>query len=149
MAAPDMIFGSGTIKIGATASPSDSYECQITACYVEPSGNVQTVPATYCQGPTQYAQKSTYSLRMEWIADFGATNSLSDLLWDNDGEEMHIEFTPSDVTRPVLTGIFYAQAGTFGGEGDGLWTSSNNMPMKGQPTRTPQEPPLAAKSAKS
>ena len=149
MAAPVLQFGSGTISVGLTASPTDQFECQITNFQVTASANLGTVPGTYCAGPSQYAQKSNYAVDMAFLSDWGATASLSELLWDNDGDVLHFKFTPSDATIPEATGTFYAVAPTFGGEGDSLWTSTGSMPCPEKPTLTPQEPPVAAKSAKS
>ena len=149
MAAPVLQFGSGTISVGITASPTDQFECQITDFRVTASANIGQVSGTYCTGPSSYAQKSNFSVDMAFLSDFGATASLSDLLWDNDGEILHFKFTPSDVTIPEATGTFYAVAPTFGGEGDSLWTSTGSMPCPEKPTLTAQEPPAAAKAAKS
>ncbi len=137
MAAPLLQFGSGTIAIGITASPSDQFECQITTFTVTPSANIGQVPGTYCNGPSSYAQKSNYSLDMSFLSDWGATPSLSQLLWDNDGETLFFTFVPDDTTIPSCAGEFYAVAGTFGGEGDSLWTNTGSMPLVEKPTLTP------------
>ena len=142
MAAPILQFGKGTILIGPTATPTAAVECQVTSCVVTPSSNLGQVPGTYCQGPSSFAQGSNFSLDLAWLSDWGATNSLSQLLWDNDGSTLFIEMTPDDANIPTMEGEFYAIAGTFGGEGDSLWTSSQSMPMTTKPTLTPQEPPI-------
>jgi len=141
MAAPILQFGSGTILVGPTATPTTAVECQVTSCIVSSSSNIGQVPGTYCQGPSSYAQGSNFSLDLTYLTDWGATNSLSQLLWDNDGQTMFIEFTPTDETIPALTGEFYAIAGSFGGDGDSLWTATGSMPMVEKPTLTPQPPP--------
>lgn len=138
MAAPVLQFGSGTIAIGTSASPSDQFECQITTFTVTPSANIGQVPGTYCAGPSSYAQKSNYALDMAFLSDWGETSSLSELLWDNDGELLYFTFTPDVTSIPTCAGQFYAVAGTFGGEGDSLWTTTANMPLVEKPTLTPQ-----------
>ena len=130
-------FGSGTISIGITASPTDQFECQISAFTITPSANIGQVPGTYCAGPSSYAQKSNFAVDMSFMSDWGATPSLSQLLWDNDGEVLFFTFDPSDDTIPAASGSFYAVAGTFGGEGDSLWVNTASMPCTEKPTLTP------------
>mgnify|MGYP001818057825 CR=1 FL=1 len=130
-------FGSGTISIGITASPTDQFECQISAFTITPSANIGQVPGTYCAGPSSYAQKSNFAIDMSFMSDWGATPSLSQLLWDNDGGVLFFTFDPSDATIPAASGSFYAVAGTFGGEGDSLWVNTASMPCVEKPTLTP------------
>ena len=149
MAAPVLQFGSGTIAVGITTSPTDQFECQITNFQITASANIGQVPGTYCTGPSSYAQKSNYAVDMAFLSDWGATASLSQLLWDNDGELLTFVFIPTDVLIPQATGEFYAVAPTFGGEGDSLWTSTGSMPCPAKPEITPQPDPEAAKATKA
>ena len=136
MAAPVLIFGSGTILIENSAVPTDPFECQITEFVVNASANIGSIPGTYCQGPSQYGQKSTYAVAMTFLQDWGETPSLSQLLWDNDGDELFFIFTP-DVSGVDCTGSFYAIGGSFGGAGDQAWTTTANMPCPAQPVVAP------------
>jgi hypothetical protein len=135
---PTTQFGKGTIAVGLTASPTDQVECQVSNFTITPSANSITVPATYCQGPSVAAQQSTFAIALSFMSDWGATPSLSELLWDNDGAPLYYEFTPDDATIPSASGRFYAVAGTFGGPGDGLWASSVSLPCVAKPVLTPQ-----------
>jgi hypothetical protein len=74
---------------------------------------------------------------MTYMSDWGAAASLSELLWENDGGILYFDFTPSDTTIPSCAGSFYAVAGTFGGDGDSLWTSTASMPCVEKPVLTP------------
>jgi len=139
MAAPTLQFGSGTISIGTTASPSDQFECQITSFVVSGAANVGQVPGTYCAGPSSYAQQSNFSVALAFLSDWGETTSLSQLLWDNDGSLLYFDFAP-DAGTTTCTGSFYAVAGAYGGDGDSLWTSTVNMPCPEKPTITPVTP---------
>ena len=131
-------FGKGTIAIGVSASPTDQFECILSEFVVTSSANSITIPGTYCAGPSQAAQGSSYSVNMTYMTDWGETASLSQLLWDNDGDVLYFEFVPEDNTIPQCAGQFYAVAGNFGGEGDNLWTSTGSMPCVDKPTITPQ-----------
>ena len=133
------IFGSGTLAIGTTSNPTDQYECQVKSFTVTSSSNLIPIPATLCQGPTQAAQPSTYSVSLTHMQDYGAAagESLSQLLWDNDGALLYFDYTPTDVTASSCAGSFYAVAGDYGGDGQGLWTSTDEMPCPEKPTLTP------------
>jgi hypothetical protein len=130
-------FGKGTILLGVTASPDIAVECQVSDFAITPSANSIQVPATYCDGPSTAAQKSTFSIAATYMTDFGQAG-ISDLLWDNDGEVIYFEFTPDDTTIPIAEGQCYAVAGQFGGPGDGLWTATVSLPCVAKPTLTPQ-----------
>ena len=132
MAAPVLIFGSGVILIGDAATPTDPFECQISEFTVNASANIGQIPGTYCQGPSQYGQASTYAVQMTFMQDWGETSSLSQLLWDNDGELLYFEFTP-DAGGIDCVGSFYAIGGSFGGGGDQVWTTTASMPCPAQP----------------
>ena len=138
MSAPIINFGRGTIAIGDAVGPTDQFECQIQNFTITPSPNLIQVAGTYCEGPTTLAQKSTFSIELEWLSDWGSdvSNSLSQLLWDNDGEPLHFTFTPEAETLPVATGQVIGQAGTFGGPGDNIWTNSTSLPCTSKPTLT-------------
>jgi hypothetical protein len=137
MTAPVLQFGKGTIKIGTTASPTDQFECQISNFTITPSANSIQIPGTYCQGPSIAAQSSTFSIALSYLSDWGETDSLSQLLWDNDGLPLYFTFEPDAPGLPTADGQCYGVAGTFGGEGDGLWQTTSTLPCVSKPTLTP------------
>ena len=134
------IFGAGTLAIGTTASPTDQFECQVGNFVVTASANVIPIPATLCVGPGTAAQPSSYSASITYMQDWGAAagESLSQLLFDQDGNELFFEYTPADTAVPACTGSFYSVAGDYGGEGQALWVNSSDLPMPDKPTITPQ-----------
>ena len=134
----NMIFGSGVIEVGLTPSPTDAVECQVSNFVVTANANTVAVPGTYCQGPSSAGQKSSWSLELSAISDFGSTPSLAELLFDNDGTILFFEFTPDDLDVPDATGSFYAVAAPFGGEGAGLWQYTLTLQMPEQPVLTPK-----------
>lgn len=136
----NMIFGSGLISVGLAPSPSDAVECQVSNFVINANANTVAVPGTYCQGPSSAGQKSSWSLDLSAISDFGSTPSLSELLYDNDGEILFFEFTPDDGDVPEAAGSFWAVAAPFGGEGAGLWQYTLTMQMPEAAVLTPQTP---------
>ena len=138
MAAAYQNFGEGTIAIGITASPTDMFECQINAFAVQASANTTTIAGTYCVGPSNRATASSFAVAMEYLTDWGNTDSLSQLLWDNDGELLYFVFAPADPAMPNCSGTFWAVAGPFGGPGNDVWTGSGTLPCPEKPTITPK-----------
>jgi len=130
-------FGSGVIKIGTTASPTDTFECQISNFVISSSAQSVTVPPTYCDGGSTAARPSQFSVQMTYMQDWGETVSLSELLWDEDGNLLYFSFEPTDTTAGTWAGTCYAVAGDVGGEGQGLWVSTDDLPCDVKPTYTP------------
>ena len=135
--AANRIFGSGTIKIGLTASPTDQFECQISNWTATATAQSVTVPATYCQGASQAATPSAWSVSFDFAQDWGSSPSLSELLHTNDGELLYWTFEPDDIATAKFDGRCYAVAGDIGGAGQDLWVSTGSMPMPEAPTYTP------------
>lgn len=136
MASP--IFGSGTIAIGITASPTDQFECVISNFVVSATAQSITIPATYCAAQSTAAQGSSFAVSMTYQQDWGDTPSLSELLWNNDGELLYFTFTPDEPEAGSVSGTCYAVAGDYGGEGQGLWVSTGDLPCPSKPTYTAQ-----------
>ena len=130
-------FGSGVIKMGTTASPTDAFECQISNFVITSSPNSISIPATYCAGQSTKAQPSSFAVSMTYMQDWGETASLSELLFNNDGSLLYFEFEPTDTTAGTWNGTCWAVAGDIGGEGQGLWVSSEELPCDVKPTYTP------------
>ena len=130
------LFGSGTIAIGTTASPTDQFECQVSNFTLTSTSQTVSVPATFCDGATTKATPSSWAVSLTFAQDWGATPSLSELLYDEDGELIHFSFVPSDATAGTWAGTCYAVAGDVGGEGQALWVSTDDMPCPAKPTYT-------------
>jgi len=136
------IYGKGTIKFGLTATPDVVVECQVTNFQVVPSPNTINVPGTYCAGPSVAAQGSSFAVSLAYMEDWGQTpDGLSQFLWDNDGNLVFFEHIPDDVTVPSVAGECFAVSGAYGGDGDGLWTTTASLPCPSKPTVTVQPPP--------
>ena len=135
--ATTQIFGSGTILIGPAATHTDAFECQINNFTIGASSNSVTIPATYCEGPGVAAQPSTFAVTLAYAQDWGATTSLSELLFAQDGEILFYIFTPDYATVCSFAGEMYGVSGDIGGEGQGLWVTSQDLPCVAKPVHTP------------
>jgi hypothetical protein len=132
------IFGAGTLAIGPTASPTDQFECQAGSFIISSTANLIPIPPTLCAAASNAASPSTFGIDLQFMQDWGATPSLSEVLNDADGSTLFFEYVPNDVTVDTATGEFWAVAGDYGGVGQGLWSSQDTMPMVEKPVFTPQ-----------
>jgi len=127
---------SGTITVGPTGSEI-AVECQIVNWRCEPEANDSQQPGTYCEAPTTVPGRSSWFAAFDYLQDWGKADSLSQLLFDNDGLPLDFTFSADAAGVPTVTGTMYARAGTFGGAAGEVWQSSGRCPLTSAPTITP------------
>lgn len=130
----------GTIKLALDGiTPLVEYGCQVTDIMVEPSQNMSTTPGTYCAAPHDTPGASSWALVISFIQDWGATESLSEFVFTNDGALCDFEFTssnPDDV--PSMTGSAFVTATAFGGNAGAAWqVATQRWPLNAKPTLVP------------
>jgi len=135
---------SGTIMLGTTAVPTDDYSCQVINFTLESVANTTERPGTFCAAPATLNAASSWQVSFQYLQDWGATESISQFLFDNDGQEVFFSFAPDVPTVPTATGSFFAQAGSYGGDAGSSWDFSGTCGLNGVPTFTP---PVAADTA--
>src|SRR6478735_3779851 len=77
----------------AGLATSATFECQLISAVITPAPVYNTIPATGCAGATQSPGRTGFSLDLTWLTDWGATDSLSQFAWDNDGKAVWFRFT--------------------------------------------------------
>lgn len=128
---------SGTILLGVAATPTDDYACQVINFVIESVAVTSERAGTFCAAPATLNSASKWQVSFQYLQDWGATKSISQFLFDNDGKEVFFSFVPDVATVPTATGSFYAQAGSFGGDAGTSWDFSGTCGMNGKPTFTP------------
>jgi hypothetical protein len=131
---------SGTITIGPTGSEV-TVTCQIQRITLEPTApSPRTIDPTYCADtPTEVGGgSSTWRLSFDYLQDWGATDSLSQLLHDNDAKPLDFTITPSDTTVPIASGTVTGAAGPYGGAAQSEWVGTGSLVVTGAPTFTAQ-----------
>jgi hypothetical protein len=135
---------SGTILLGLADPPTGDYSCQVINFTLESVAVTTERAGTFCAAPATLNSASSWQVSFEYLQDWGATDSISELLFENDGSEIFFSFVPDVATVPTASGSFNAQAGNYGGDAGTSWTSSGTCGLTGKPTITP---PVAADSA--
>jgi hypothetical protein len=127
---------SGTILLGTVAAPTDDYSCQVINFTIESVAVTSERAGTFCAPPATLNSASKWQVSFQYLQDWGAVNSISQFLFDNDGSEVFFSFVPDVPEVPTATGSFYAQAGSFGGDAGTSWDFSGTCGMNGKPTFT-------------
>jgi hypothetical protein len=135
---------SGSIMLGIADPPTQEYACQITNFKIDPVEKSQPVPETFCRPEGERATASSHAATFEYLQDWGAPNSISQFMKDNDGKLVYFIYEAGNPALTGATGAFWARAGSFGGTPGESWSSSGNLPLEGDYTVTP---PVAADTA--
>ena len=129
----------GTIKIALEGiTPLVEYGCQVTNVMVEPTQNTTTTPGTYCGAPYDTPGMSSWAMVISFLQDWGATPSLSEFTFTNDGALCDFDFTSSSpATVPSMSGSCYVTATAFGGDPGAAWqVTTQRWPLPEKPTLT-------------
>lgn len=110
-------MGPGTLKLG-TAGAED-VSCQMRACAVNPSENLETSEAipVLCgeEIPAEEVATYTYTLSGTAFQDLLASGMV-DYTWTNAGDEVDFEFIPVTALARKVTGTVRLVPLTIGGE---------------------------------
>src|SRR5436305_14171113 len=99
----------------ASPAPTD-FKCQVNSAEIQAQPKLQTVAATFCNPESQMPSATGWQLVLTFLQDWGATDSLSQYLFDNDAELKWFMLAPIDVTLaavPTATGQCWIVAGQF------------------------------------
>ena len=134
-----------TIPAGGAGTPVQ-FECQVTLASISATPNSVTVPPTGCEGASTRQLAPTYTLNLNYLQDWGQTDSLSQFLWDNQLVDADFELSLGDAPIPVATGVCQLVAGDYGGDFANPLTATAAMGITGQPDIAP---PVAAVASSS
>jgi len=132
---------SGTIEIAlAGVTPLVAYNQQVTNLRIVADPQTNAVPGTYGPdgAPRDIPGQSKWHAEISYLQDWGATTSLSEFAFTNDGELADFSFVPDVVDAPTLTGQVYLISGEYGGAAGEAWqVQTLSWPCNGKPTLTP------------
>jgi len=147
MALNDSRAKNGTLKLGPTATALD-LSCQITNVRITSAYSDDGDSVTTLCGDTVPAPRKSDGHKLEGtiVQDFDITETLGGAiayLWNHDLEIVAYEYTPNDVSAPVITGTLLIEipAETYGGDVASRLTSDFVWNLQQKPTFTP---PVAA-----
>jgi hypothetical protein len=126
------------------------YSCQVISAAITPTPNAVDIPATFCAPASQTAAGSSFTLDLTFLQDWGATDSLSQFLYDNDATA-GVAFTVSGIavasgTAVEAAGVCTIVAAAYGGEAGTPLQATASLPIDGKPTIGPGAATLAAES---
>jgi hypothetical protein len=139
MAAPTVIvITDGSLKLADTEAglaTGEAFECQITDAAINPTPNLETVPATFCSPETQAPAATSFVLAVAWLQDWTAPGGgLSGYAYTNDAVEKWFEYKlDKDDLTTMATGQVRLVAGAFGGPAGTPLPATAEWPCSGKP----------------
>lgn len=115
-----MVMTQALLKIADTEAElvtATEYQCVTTSAAITTTPNVQTVPATGCEGPANTPSKSTFDLALSWLQDWSAPGGgLSGYAWDHETELKWFSLEPEDGGPVSAVGQVYVVPGPYLGD---------------------------------
>lgn len=111
------ILGAGTLTLGSATS-LHTMSHQVTEVKLVPSvdkGDTVTVLSGKKKGGTR---AEAWKLEGKFLFDLGTTDSTSDYLFDNRGQDVDFTFTPSTARGTTFTGKLTVESSEIGGAVD-------------------------------
>ena len=122
-----------TFTTPAGTGTAKSFECQVTSASITAAQNPVTVPPTGCEGPSTRQGAPTYTLNVNYLQDWGQTDSLSQYLYDHSLEDATFELAVGEAPMPVATGTCQLVEGDYGGDFANPLTATAAMGITGKP----------------
>jgi hypothetical protein len=144
-----VIFADDEAGLTATTPAPTDFKCQVNSAEIQAQPKLQTVPATFCNPESQMPSATGWQLVITFLQDWGATESLSQYLFDNDAELKWFMLSPTDVTLddvPSATGQCWIVAGQYLGAAGAPVNATSTMPVPAKPTIAPAVGLLSAQS---
>lgn len=134
MAFEPLYMTESVLKIGDGASPLD-FAAEISGAQLVPSSSSATWKGLKAGSTFTAAGLATWALTVNLGQDHETSTSLSNYLFDHEGETL--PFTLEPVAGGTgFAGNIIVQAATIGADVDQFGTASVTMPCKGKPSRT-------------
>lgn len=107
---------------------------QVISFRITPQPKLTTTPATFGAAESENAAASGFQVELSILQDWGATTSVSEFLFDNDGVAVWFQHDPAGSSEPTFKGEVYAVAGGWGGAADADWVDDLVLPCTAKPT---------------
>lgn len=116
---------------------TDQYQAHVSSVALTPSNSQVTwqglTPAATFSGTTS----STWTCVLAGVQDWATADSLAEYLFENDGEEVPISFTPRSGTGSTFEGFVTCAPPNIGGDINTVPVFSVTLGMRGKPTKAP------------
>ena len=130
------VLGPGVLKLGETATPIDC-SCYVNNAAIEGNTDVADATTKLCGAVRKGKVTTTFQLTGNIDVDAGNASGFFAMSWDQAGEEIPFEFTPSTELGTSATGSLIITPLRFGSdEYGGDLTSDFTWECVGKPTLT-------------
>lgn len=127
-------------QAGLTTGTPVDYKCQVNAAEIQANPKLQTVAATFCNPETQVPSATGWQLVLTFLQDWGAANSISSYLFNNDALLKWFLIKPVDVALaavPGAQGQCWVVAGAYLGAAGVPLSATATMPLAAKPALVP------------
>lgn len=118
------------VTIGGTA-----FEAEVSSVKLTPTTSSSTWKGLKAGSSFTKSGQATWVVGLNFAQDHEAATSLSNYLFDHEGEQLPYVIEPID-GGTGFSGTLIAQAGEIGGDVDAFGAASVTLPVQGKPTRT-------------
>lgn len=129
IAVEPIIMTASTLKVGA-----DNYEAHVSTVSLDPSASSVTWKGLSPAATFTKVSKATWVCNLAYAQDWETANSLSNYLYDHEGETIAVEFAPEDGGQAWAVNLVITP-GAIGGAVDTVAVGSVALGVSGRPTR--------------
>lgn len=115
---------------------ADNYEAHVSQVEFTPSASTQTWTGLAGNTVTDVST-ATWAATLAYAQDWETADSLSRYLYDHEGDEVAVEFTPRSGSGPKFTASLIITPGAIGGTVNGFATATVTLGMSGKPVLVP------------
>lgn len=112
---------------------ADNYEAHVSQVEFAPSSSTVTWKGLTPTAVFSFGTASTWVCNLTFAQDWGTASSLSRYLFENEGEEISVSFSPVN-GGPAITATLIVAPGSIGGTVDAVAVSTVALGVKGKPT---------------
>lgn len=124
------ILSDSTLKIDA-----DNYESSVSSVEFQPSGGTTTYKGLTPSAVFTFPQSVTWACAIAFAQDWETEDSLSQYLFEHQGETVAVQFAPKSGGKSVYANIVIVP-GSIGGAVDAVATSTVTLGVVGKPSFT-------------
>ena len=115
---------------------TDSYEKHVSAVEFVPSSNLVTWKGLHPTSVFTFGSTATWQCNLTFAQDWETPDSLSQYLFENDGEEIDVVFEPVN-GGAGFSATLIVTPGSIGGALDSVAVSTFTLGVKGKPVLIP------------
>lgn len=116
------------------AVAADNYEAHVSKVEFVPSSSIVTWKGLTSTSVFSKTSSATWVCNLDYAQDWATADALSRYLFENEGDEIVVVFTPVSGSGDTITATIQIAPGTIGGAVDTVGVGSVSLGVNGKPT---------------